>query len=116
MWILTQLLLYYWGRSSIYQIFLSEINVYVVAKTIQCVGNLGLQIGLGKEQYLEPLYPFIRASVKGIRGHLDHLCDIDQSKGRTYSSLAVTNLFFGRFQVLHILPTMSFLGLKLSPL
>jgi len=46
------------------------------------MGNLGLQIGQGKEEWMEPLHPFIRGSVSEIKIFIDQLTDIQDDIGR----------------------------------
>uniref|UniRef100_A0A674NPV4 RAS protein activator like 1 n=1 Tax=Takifugu rubripes TaxID=31033 RepID=A0A674NPV4_TAKRU len=46
-------------------------------EALQSVGNLGLQLGQGKEQWMEPLHPIIRLSVAKVKDFLDKLIDID---------------------------------------
>ncbi|XP_032085277.1 rasGAP-activating-like protein 1 [Thamnophis elegans] len=44
---------------------------------VQSIGNLGLQLGHGKEQWMEPLHPFILASIGRVQEFLDRLIDVD---------------------------------------
>ncbi|XP_077864810.1 rasGAP-activating-like protein 1 [Saccoglossus kowalevskii] len=52
----------------------------LLAKTIQSIGNLGAQ--LGKEQYMEPLFPVIMDSAIRIKDFLDRLIDIDEEEAQ----------------------------------
>ncbi|TNM90237.1 rasGAP-activating-like protein 1 isoform X1 [Takifugu flavidus] len=52
-------------------------TLLLLAKALQSVGNLGLQLGQGKEQWMEPLHPIIRLSVAKVKDFLDKLIDID---------------------------------------
>ncbi|XP_070571992.1 rasGAP-activating-like protein 1 isoform X2 [Ptychodera flava] len=52
----------------------------LLAKAIQSIGNLGAQ--LGKEQYMQPLYPVIMDSAIRIRDFLDRLIDIDEEEAQ----------------------------------
>uniref|UniRef100_H3CH57 RAS protein activator like 1 n=1 Tax=Tetraodon nigroviridis TaxID=99883 RepID=H3CH57_TETNG len=52
-------------------------TLLLLAKALQSVGNLGLQLGQGKEQWMEPLHPIIRLSVASVKEFLDRLIDID---------------------------------------
>ncbi|XP_024908917.1 rasGAP-activating-like protein 1 isoform X2 [Cynoglossus semilaevis] len=52
-------------------------TLLLLAKALQSVGNLGLQLGHGKEQWMEPLHPIILRSVASIKDFLDKLIDID---------------------------------------
>ncbi|XP_077995563.1 rasGAP-activating-like protein 1 isoform X2 [Glandiceps talaboti] len=52
----------------------------LLAKGIQSIGNLGAQ--LGKEQYMEPLYPVIMDSAIRIKDFLDRLIDIDEAEAQ----------------------------------
>lgn len=51
-------------------------------QALQSVGNLGLQLGQGKEQWMEPLHPTIRLSVASVKDFLDKLIDIDRDIGK----------------------------------
>ncbi|KAM6930431.1 rasGAP-activating-like protein 1 isoform 3-T3 [Xenentodon cancila] len=46
-------------------------------EALQSVGNLGLQLGHGKEQWMAPLHPIILRSVASVKDFLDKLIDID---------------------------------------
>uniref|UniRef100_A0A673M8H9 RAS protein activator like 1 n=1 Tax=Sinocyclocheilus rhinocerous TaxID=307959 RepID=A0A673M8H9_9TELE len=46
-------------------------------EALQSVGNLGLQLGHGKEQWMTPLHPIILCSVASVKDFLDKLIDID---------------------------------------
>uniref|UniRef100_W5MNI6 RAS protein activator like 1 n=1 Tax=Lepisosteus oculatus TaxID=7918 RepID=W5MNI6_LEPOC len=52
-------------------------TLLLLAKAVQSIGNLGLQLGHGKEQWMTPLHPFILRSVGSVRDFLDKLIDID---------------------------------------
>ncbi|KAL4660398.1 rasGAP-activating-like protein 1 isoform X1 [Arapaima gigas] len=52
-------------------------TLLLLAKAVQSVGNLGLQLGHGKEQWMAPLYPVILRSVATVKDFLDKLIDID---------------------------------------
>ncbi|XP_043924371.1 rasGAP-activating-like protein 1 [Protopterus annectens] len=52
-------------------------TLLLLAKAVQCIGNLGLQLGHGKEQWMAPLHPFILQSISGVKDFLDKLIDID---------------------------------------
>ncbi|XP_042344073.1 rasGAP-activating-like protein 1 isoform X4 [Plectropomus leopardus] len=52
-------------------------TLLLLAKALQSVGNLGLQLGHGKEQWMEPLHPIILRSVSSVKDFLDKLIDID---------------------------------------
>lgn len=49
-------------------------------QAVQSVGNLGLQLGHGKELWMEPLHPIILYSVASVKDFLDKLIDIDSGK------------------------------------
>ncbi|KAJ7994135.1 hypothetical protein DPEC_G00262770 [Dallia pectoralis] len=53
-------------------------TLLLLAKAVQSVGNLGLQLGHGKELWMEPLHPIILCSVTSVKDFLDKLIDIDQ--------------------------------------
>ncbi|XP_048467683.1 rasGAP-activating-like protein 1 [Rhincodon typus] len=52
-------------------------TLLLLAKAVQSIGNLGLQLGHGKEQWMTPLHPFILQSVSCVKDFLDKLIDID---------------------------------------
>uniref|UniRef100_A0A8C5WZ48 RAS protein activator like 1 n=1 Tax=Laticauda laticaudata TaxID=8630 RepID=A0A8C5WZ48_LATLA len=52
-------------------------TLLLLAKAVQSIGNLGLQLGHGKEQWMEPLHPFILASIGRVQEFLDRLIDVD---------------------------------------
>lgn len=52
-------------------------TLLLLAKALQSVGNLGLQLGHGKEQWMAPLHPIIQRSVASVKDFLDKLIDID---------------------------------------
>ncbi|XP_055080024.1 rasGAP-activating-like protein 1 [Periophthalmus magnuspinnatus] len=52
-------------------------TLLLLAKALQSVGNLGLQLGHGKEQWMVPLHPIILRSVASVKDFLDKLIDID---------------------------------------
>ncbi|XP_053136296.1 rasGAP-activating-like protein 1 isoform X2 [Hemicordylus capensis] len=58
-------------------------TLLLLAKAVQSIGNLGLQVGRGKEQWMEPLHPFILASVGQVKDFLDRLVDVEaENEGR----------------------------------
>ncbi|XP_071765610.1 RAS protein activator like 1 isoform X2 [Centroberyx gerrardi] len=52
-------------------------TLLLLAKALQSVGNLGLQLGHGKEQWMAPLHPIILCSVASVKDFLDKLIDVD---------------------------------------
>nr|XP_060641414.1 rasGAP-activating-like protein 1 isoform X1 [Anolis sagrei ordinatus] len=52
-------------------------TLLLLAKAVQSIGNLGFQVGRGKEQWMEPLHPFIMASIERVKDFLDRLIDVD---------------------------------------
>ncbi|XP_068165961.1 rasGAP-activating-like protein 1 isoform X2 [Antennarius striatus] len=52
-------------------------TLLLLAKALQSVGNLGLQLGHGKEPWMAPLHPSILCSVASVKDFLDRLIDID---------------------------------------
>ncbi|XP_076126792.1 rasGAP-activating-like protein 1 [Alosa pseudoharengus] len=52
-------------------------TLLLLAKAVQSVGNLGLQLGHGKEQWMAPLHPMILSSVASVKDFLDKLIDVD---------------------------------------
>lgn len=55
-------------------------------QALQSVGNLGLQLGHGKEQWMAPLHPIILRSVASVKDFLDKLIDIDHDTGEADNS------------------------------
>ena len=64
------------------------------------MGNLGLQIGQGKEQWMEPLHDFICASVPETKTFIDDLTEIQEDTGTQNSH--ITCLKYRGTQVLRI--------------
>lgn len=60
-------------------------------QALQSVGNLGLQLGQGKEQWMEPLHPIIRLSVASVKDFLDKLIDIDHGIGKAFKHNRILN-------------------------
>ncbi|XP_052419029.1 rasGAP-activating-like protein 1 [Carassius gibelio] len=54
-------------------------TLLLLAKALQSVGNLGLQLGHGKEEWMTPLHPIILCSVASVKDFLDKLIDIDHN-------------------------------------
>ncbi|XP_061459319.1 rasGAP-activating-like protein 1 isoform X2 [Rhineura floridana] len=52
-------------------------TLLLLAKAVQSIGNLGLQLGHGKEQWMEPLHPFILSSIGHVKEFLGRLIDVD---------------------------------------
>jgi len=48
----------------------------LLAKGLQAIGNLGATLGLGKEAYMEPMYPVIRKHIGNVRAFIDSLCAV----------------------------------------
>ncbi|XP_073528049.1 rasGAP-activating-like protein 1 isoform X2 [Phyllobates terribilis] len=46
-------------------------------QAVQSIGNLGQQLGHGKEQWMSPLHPLIQQSVGRLRDYLDKLIDME---------------------------------------
>uniref|UniRef100_A0A3B4BJV0 Uncharacterized protein n=1 Tax=Periophthalmus magnuspinnatus TaxID=409849 RepID=A0A3B4BJV0_9GOBI len=64
-------------------------TLLLLAKALQSVGNLGLQLGHGKEQWMVPLHPIILRSVASVKDFLDKLIDIDHDTGKHVPQRAV---------------------------
>uniref|UniRef100_A0A8C8RHE1 RAS protein activator like 1 n=1 Tax=Pelusios castaneus TaxID=367368 RepID=A0A8C8RHE1_9SAUR len=56
-------------------------TLLLLAKAVQSIGNLGLQLGHGKEQWMAPLHPFILPSIARVKDFLDKLIDVDSESG-----------------------------------
>ncbi|CAH6778846.1 rasGAP-activating-like protein 1 [Phodopus roborovskii] len=52
-------------------------SLLLLAKAVQSIGNLGQQLGQGKELWLAPLHPFLLQSISRVRDFLDQLVDVD---------------------------------------
>uniref|UniRef100_A0A8C3X172 RAS protein activator like 1 n=1 Tax=Catagonus wagneri TaxID=51154 RepID=A0A8C3X172_9CETA len=52
-------------------------SLLLLAKAVQSIGNLGQQLGQGKELWLAPLHPFLLQSIARVRDFLDQLVDVD---------------------------------------
>nr|XP_020012511.1 rasGAP-activating-like protein 1 [Castor canadensis] len=52
-------------------------SLLLLAKAVQSIGNLGQQLGQGKEPWMAPLHPFLLQSVSRVRDFLDQLVDVD---------------------------------------
>ncbi|XP_051682535.1 rasGAP-activating-like protein 1 isoform X4 [Oryctolagus cuniculus] len=52
-------------------------SLLLLAKAVQSIGNLGQQLGQGKELWMAPLHPFLLQSVSRVRDFLDELVDVD---------------------------------------
>ncbi|XP_069616007.1 rasGAP-activating-like protein 1 isoform X3 [Ranitomeya imitator] len=52
-------------------------TLLLLAKAVQSIGNLGQQLGHGKEQWMSPLHPLIQQSVGRLRDYLDKLIDME---------------------------------------
>lgn len=50
-------------------------------QAVQSIGNLGQQLGQGKEVWMAPLHPFLLRSVSRVRDFLDRLVDVDEEEG-----------------------------------
>ncbi|XP_029333977.1 rasGAP-activating-like protein 1 isoform X2 [Mus caroli] len=55
-------------------------SLLLLAKAVQSIGNLGQQLGQGKEQWLAPLHPFLLQSISRVRDFLDQLVDVDKDE------------------------------------
>ncbi|XP_028019472.2 rasGAP-activating-like protein 1 isoform X2 [Balaenoptera acutorostrata] len=52
-------------------------SLLLLAKAVQSIGNLGQQLGQGKELWMSPLHPFLLQSISRVRDFLDQLVDVD---------------------------------------
>lgn len=50
-------------------------------QAVQSIGNLGQQLGQGKELWMAPLHPFLLQSISRVRDFLDQLVDVDGKEG-----------------------------------
>lgn len=51
-------------------------SLLLLAKAVQSIGNLGQQLGQGKELWMAPLHPFLLQSISRVRDFLDQLVDV----------------------------------------
>ncbi|XP_066116606.1 rasGAP-activating-like protein 1 isoform X2 [Saccopteryx bilineata] len=51
-------------------------SLLLLAKAVQSIGNLGQQLGQGKELWMAPLHPFLLHSISRVRDFLDELVDV----------------------------------------
>ncbi|XP_012869757.1 PREDICTED: rasGAP-activating-like protein 1 [Dipodomys ordii] len=56
-------------------------SLLLLAKAVQSIGNLGQQLGQGKELWMAPLHPFLLQSVARVRDFLDQLVDVNEEQG-----------------------------------
>ncbi|XP_028341974.1 rasGAP-activating-like protein 1 isoform X2 [Physeter macrocephalus] len=52
-------------------------SLLLLAKAVQSIGNLGQQLGQGKELWMAPLHPFLLQSISRVRDFLNQLVDVD---------------------------------------
>ncbi|XP_046944157.1 rasGAP-activating-like protein 1 isoform X2 [Lynx rufus] len=57
-------------------------SLLLLAKAVQSIGNLGQQLGQGKELWMAPLHPFLLQSISRVRDFLDQLVDVDGEEAR----------------------------------
>ncbi|XP_030890679.1 rasGAP-activating-like protein 1 isoform X2 [Leptonychotes weddellii] len=55
-------------------------SLLLLAKAVQSIGNLGQQLGQGKELWMAPLHPFLQQSISRVRHFLDQLVDVDEEE------------------------------------
>ncbi|XP_057347212.1 rasGAP-activating-like protein 1 isoform X5 [Manis pentadactyla] len=70
-------------------------SLLLLAKAVQSIGNLGQQLGQGKELWMAPLHPFLLQSISRVRDFLDQLVDVNGEEeaggpGRTVVPPSVT--------------------------
>lgn len=51
-------------------------------QAVQSIGNLGQQLGQGKELWMAPLHPFLLQSVARVKDFLDQLVDVQVDEGK----------------------------------
>ncbi|XP_021567650.1 rasGAP-activating-like protein 1 [Carlito syrichta] len=56
-------------------------SLLLLAKAVQSIGNLGQQLGQGKELWMAPLHPFLLQSISRVRDFLDRLVDVGGDEG-----------------------------------
>ncbi|XP_060049028.1 rasGAP-activating-like protein 1 isoform X2 [Erinaceus europaeus] len=55
-------------------------SLLLLAKAVQSIGNLGQQLGQGKELWMAPLHPFLLQSISRVRDFLDQLVDVSEAE------------------------------------
>ncbi|XP_037672673.1 rasGAP-activating-like protein 1 isoform X3 [Choloepus didactylus] len=55
-------------------------SLLLLAKAVQSIGNLGQQLGQGKELWMAPLHPFLLQSISRVRDFLDQLVDVEEEE------------------------------------
>lgn len=55
-------------------------------QAVQSIGNLGQQLGQGKELWMAPLHPFLLQSISRVRHFLDQLVDVNGEEGESLCS------------------------------
>uniref|UniRef100_A0A671UPE4 RAS protein activator like 1 n=1 Tax=Sparus aurata TaxID=8175 RepID=A0A671UPE4_SPAAU len=65
-------------------------TLLLLAKALQSVGNLGLQLGHGKEQWMAPLHPIILRSVASVKDFLDNRLSLSEVPQRAVFMPSVT--------------------------
>ena len=60
---------------------LAPASLASLLQAVQSIGNLGQQLGQGKELWMAPLHPFLLQCVSRVRDFLDRLVDVDGDEG-----------------------------------
>ncbi|XP_040842888.1 rasGAP-activating-like protein 1 isoform X5 [Ochotona curzoniae] len=66
-------------------------SLLLLAKAVQSIGNLGQQLGQGKELWMAPLHPFLLQSISRVRDFLDQLVDVEEGEEAGGSSRALVS-------------------------
>ncbi|XP_028906132.1 rasGAP-activating-like protein 1 [Ornithorhynchus anatinus] len=56
-------------------------SLLLLAKAVQSIGNMGQQLGAGKEQWMTPLHPTLLRGTAQVKDFLDQLVDVDPESG-----------------------------------
>ncbi|EHA97655.1 RasGAP-activating-like protein 1 [Heterocephalus glaber] len=76
-------------------------SLLLLAKAVQSIGNLGQQLGQGKELWMAPLHPFLLQSIARVRDFLDQLVDVQADE--VSHICAVERVDEGAFQLPHVM-------------
>uniref|UniRef100_A0A663LZI9 RAS protein activator like 1 n=1 Tax=Athene cunicularia TaxID=194338 RepID=A0A663LZI9_ATHCN len=63
-------------------------TLLLLAKALQSIGNLGLQLGQGKEPWMAPLHAVLLPSVTRVKAFLDSLVTVDKGEGSVLPELS----------------------------
>ncbi|XP_064322754.1 rasGAP-activating-like protein 1 [Phalacrocorax carbo] len=68
-------------------------TLLLLAKALQSIGNLGLQLGQGKEPWMAPLHAVLMPSVTRIKAFLDSLVTVESAEATVGEGMVLPALF-----------------------